>query len=1106
MAWPHPPDYNEAVQNPRHCFADPELQQGQPALNALGLPWPRSGNSADVYKLTCPNDQVWAVKCFTREVRGLHDRYQAISDHLQKRQLPFMVEFHYLDQGIRIRGNWYPIVKMRWVEGLQLNELVKEYIDKPQVLQRLAQMWVRLAEKTRRFQITHGDLQHGNVMLVPGRTPGMLRLRLVDYDGLVVPALADARSDELGHPNYQHPHRLREGITDADADRFSHLVIYTALRCLIVAGRPLWEKHDNSENLLFREKDFQDPAGSPLFRDLAELNDPEIWALVGQLLLASQGPLDQVPRLQDLLAEDGKVPPLAATESARAERCLAFVGPASSRPDEWPAGSRPHKSQATETIRTRRGTVLEALERTKEVPRESLVEEAPPAPAVSPACPSAVAGFGQFKERIKATTHWSDRAFWTVTVGLGALAAALMLGAAFGIAGLAWSSATDPQDVNDAPPTVVTGVTLKPGEQQTLQVQVRRQGYAGPVEVRLEELPPGVTVAPITVPRGRDTAELTFLAAKDAPDAEKQARVSARYGAQQLDAQPVAVVVLGTRKVAAPWKAQRVEARPIALTIAESPQPRLLPVSDVTIRAGEELTLDLLLENPTRFDPVDVALEGVPPKLTWKVLKMAQVEERHVISVQLRAPVDAPEAQQRVQVIVQAGDHKVAPQVFNVAVQPKPRMVQLLPVRELVVPAGQRRILKVELDRQGYRGALEVQVGKLPAGLSCRPAIVLPEVDTAMLEVQVADEARQTVIEIELWAVVNDRPSDVQKARITIDKPELVGPTRPAPTPGREEIVFSTPDGVQLAGTWYPSKKHADAPCVLLLHDVGSSQASWERLALALQERDFAVLTFDFRGHGESTAVNEAFWRDPINVKLARGNPAKPKDRIAHKDFDPRYLPVLINDIAAARMAIDRKNDEGECNSRKLVIMGAQQGATLGTLWLYTEWHRFEINPRTGQKVTSADGRRIVGACWLSLNPKLGGRAVPAADWLVPLSLEKKVPMTFLYGTEDPPAADFVRELSRQTKASKVFRPFTDKPLRTREAGTLLLPLGTCERTLIECAEADARTGASHQACEVERRAYCWMPPRKVTTVIAKTAEETTMRLVPLEDFGVMVP
>jgi hypothetical protein len=40
MPWPLSQDYNEAVQNPGHCFADPDLRAGAAVTNAQGLPIP----------------------------------------------------------------------------------------------------------------------------------------------------------------------------------------------------------------------------------------------------------------------------------------------------------------------------------------------------------------------------------------------------------------------------------------------------------------------------------------------------------------------------------------------------------------------------------------------------------------------------------------------------------------------------------------------------------------------------------------------------------------------------------------------------------------------------------------------------------------------------------------------------------------------------------------------------------------------------------------------------------------------------------------------------------------------------------------------------------
>src|SRR5205814_10022118 len=71
MSWPLSQDYNEAIQDPQNSFRDPELRAGEAAVNALGLPMPRSGNFADVYEFRCPQTgNSWALKCFTRHVPG----------------------------------------------------------------------------------------------------------------------------------------------------------------------------------------------------------------------------------------------------------------------------------------------------------------------------------------------------------------------------------------------------------------------------------------------------------------------------------------------------------------------------------------------------------------------------------------------------------------------------------------------------------------------------------------------------------------------------------------------------------------------------------------------------------------------------------------------------------------------------------------------------------------------------------------------------------------------------------------------------------------------------------------------------------------------------
>lgn len=324
MAWPTSVDYNEAIQSPDHCFDDADLKAAEVACNQLGLPAPCTGNFADVYRLTSAAGRSWAVKCFTREVPDLQDRYRAISSHLdrarQRGGLPFLVEFRYLDKGIRVRGKWHPALKMDWVQGEHLNAFVQKYLDKPKILSSLGAVWLRLCRDLRAADMAHGDLQNGNVLLVPGEKANTIAPRLIDYDGTFVPALAGSRANELGHPNFQHPRR-QEDPFHPRIDDFSHLVIYAAVRCLAAGGRSLWERHDNGEGLLFKKQDFDAPASSELFRELWRTGEPEARALVGHLVLACQSPPRATPRLDELLGSGD-----AALSQADAGRVDAALG------------------------------------------------------------------------------------------------------------------------------------------------------------------------------------------------------------------------------------------------------------------------------------------------------------------------------------------------------------------------------------------------------------------------------------------------------------------------------------------------------------------------------------------------------------------------------------------------------------------------------------------------------------------------------------------------------------------------------------------------------------------------------------------------------------
>jgi hypothetical protein len=301
MSWPLSQDYNEALQSPERSFADDDLRRGRASTNALGIPIPCSGNFADVYQVRGPDGRNWAVKCFTREAPGLRDRYREVSQHLRQARLPFTLDFTYLEEGVRVAGRWYPVLKMQWVAGPTLNQFAARAADKPALLDALLLIWARMGQHLRAVQVAHGDLQHGNVLLA--REDNSLALKLVDYDGMWVPALAGRSSGEMGHSAYQHPRRAREQAYGPEMDRFPILLVATALCALRAGGRPLWEKYDRGDNLLFTQQDLEAPSKSRLFYDMLRSDDATVRVLASSLIDAARKPLDEVPLLAEVMPE-----------------------------------------------------------------------------------------------------------------------------------------------------------------------------------------------------------------------------------------------------------------------------------------------------------------------------------------------------------------------------------------------------------------------------------------------------------------------------------------------------------------------------------------------------------------------------------------------------------------------------------------------------------------------------------------------------------------------------------------------------------------------------------------------------------------------------------
>ena len=305
MPLPLSTEYDEAMQNSRSAFVDEELRNatndGPLFMGVPGGPV-ASGNFAIVYRFRTRTRRL-AVKCFTRDKTDQQTRYQRIHEHLVAQKLPWTIDFNYIEEGIRVKGRTYPIVKMEWIENAKtLLSHVHEAVSSKKPLDSVCDQFYRMTSDLRKHSIAHGDLQHANLIISDGK------LLLIDYDGMCVPKTAGLKSDEDGLPDYQHPRR-NGGTLQPSMDHFSMLVIWTSLHALTI-DPTLWSRWvRDDERLLFCKKDFARPDSSALIRELLSFRDPKLSSAVEAIVKAATASLDQVPHLVDVVRDVESVDP-----------------------------------------------------------------------------------------------------------------------------------------------------------------------------------------------------------------------------------------------------------------------------------------------------------------------------------------------------------------------------------------------------------------------------------------------------------------------------------------------------------------------------------------------------------------------------------------------------------------------------------------------------------------------------------------------------------------------------------------------------------------------------------------------------------------------------
>jgi serine/threonine protein kinase len=275
------------------------------AKNAIILknkPWCDCGNFAVVYQLTDNAGHSFVFRVFMSSgsnVSDLRTRYLKVANLTRQNSTDWLVRVEWLPEGLNVRGQWKPAVKMERVDGIDLDKWLQANKGDKGKVASVADQIRRLAKEFEEKKIAHGDLSHRNIMVTYSG-----HVRLVDYDAMYLPSLQSVNPNEIGLPGMQHPLR-RVGSYGPSMDRFSILVLYATLLYLKEAPNALPKQCD--DGLILEKKHFLDPSGSPL-ETMLRSADPALRKVANAIIKGSRNPIDKMLTLEDALAGPSVAP------------------------------------------------------------------------------------------------------------------------------------------------------------------------------------------------------------------------------------------------------------------------------------------------------------------------------------------------------------------------------------------------------------------------------------------------------------------------------------------------------------------------------------------------------------------------------------------------------------------------------------------------------------------------------------------------------------------------------------------------------------------------------------------------------------------------------
>ncbi|MCS6976075.1 MAG: alpha/beta hydrolase [Gemmatales bacterium] len=289
-----------------------------------------------------------------------------------------------------------------------------------------------------------------------------------------------------------------------------------------------------------------------------------------------------------------------------------------------------------------------------------------------------------------------------------------------------------------------------------------------------------------------------------------------------------------------------------------------------------------------------------------------------------------------------------------------------------------------------------------------------------------------------------------------------LGPETASAQSIKERVEIPTDDSVMLVGDWYPSGKGKNGPVVVLCHAIGpgkegAKRQDWEKLPELLQKEGYHVLTFDFRGYGDSTRLIEKlrYWTTPGRLTPAGFRANNPPATISSRDWrSDAHLLWLGNDLLAVKKWLNIKNNAEECNSANICLICAEQTGVLAELFLYNEYcdpNRDKANDWSKPMLPAQrnpskwEGEDYTHLILLSMPDRLGTRVYRnlLRERMIALTRKRAFDTLTIYGADDTQIKNFwndaIKWIKPEAELKELEKTGRYEVPKTKLAGTNLV-------------------------------------------------------------------